>query len=311
MDPATLSKSKSLILLGPRQTGKSTLLKEVLPDALYFNLLDDVLFRQWVAHPEYLRQQVPASSSKSTQRPQWVVIDEIQRIPNLLNEVQLILDSRKDIRFVLTGSSARKLKRGHANLLGGRAHFSQLHPLVYPEIGTLRLLDRLQRGGLPAIFDSEDYKEDLKAYVGGYLKEEIQAESLVRNLGNFARFLETAALCNGLQINLTQIGSDLGISPRTIKDYFTLLEDTLIGNLLDPFSKTKKRKAVAIPKFYLFDLGAANALQGRFSITPQTPFFGGAVEHLVYLELKAWLQYRRRDEVLGYWRSQTQFEVDF
>lgn len=293
-----------MILLGPRQTGKSTLLKHFAPDALVFNLLDDVIFRQLVAHPEFLRQQIPLHQ-KSPPKAQLVIIDEIQRIPNLLNEVQLILDSRNDIRFVLTGSSARKLKRGHANLLGGRARFAQLFPLVYPEIQTLKLNERLLRGSLPAIFDSPENQEDLKAYVGGYLKEEIQMENLVRNIGNFARFLEAAAICNTEQLNYSQIGSDTGIPQRTIKDFFTLLEDTLIGNLLEPFSKTKKRKAVATPKFYFFDLGVVNALLSRFTISPSTPEFGKLCEHLIYTELKAWLSYNRRDDVLGYWRSQT------
>jgi len=299
---------KSLILLGPRQTGKSTLTQNFAPKALTFNLLDDALFRQFVAHPEQLRQLIPSSERSTTQT---VIIDEVQRIPNLLNEVQLILDSRQDIRFILTGSSARKLKRGHANLLGGRARFAQLFPLTYPEIQSLRLKDRLTRGSLPAILDSPEYEEDLKAYVGGYLKEEIQAESLVRNIGNFARFLETAALCNAEQINFAQIGSDTGIPARTVKDFFILLEDTLIGTLVEPFTKTKKRKAVATPKFYFFDLGVVNALLSRFSLAPSSPDFGKAVEHLVFTELKAWLSYQRRDDVLGYWRSQTKIEVDF
>lgn len=244
-------------------------------------------------------------------KPQLVIINEVQRIPNLLNEVQLILDSRSDIRFILTGSSARKLKRGHANLLGGRARFAQFFPLVYPEIQELRLIDRLTKGSLPAILDSPEYQEDLKAYVGGYLKEEIQAESLVRNIGNFARFLDTAALCNAEQINFSQIGSDTGIPARTVKDFFILLEDTLIGTLVEPFTQTKKRKAVATPKFYFFDPGVVNALLSRFTLTPSTPDFGKACEHLIYTELRAWLSYQRKDDGLGYWRSQTKFEVDF
>ncbi len=298
---------KSLILLGPRQTGKSTLLKVLLPNALTLNLLDHALFRQLVAHPESLRQTVPPLSDV----PKIVVIDEVQKIPELLDEVQFILDTRSDIRFILTGSSARKLKRGHANLLGGRARFANLFPLVFPEIGELRLESRVVRGSLPAVLDSPEYQEDLKAYVGGYLREEIQAESLVRNLGNFSRFLEIAALCNGEQVNFAQVGSDTRIPQRTVKDYFTILEDTLIGFFLEPFSKTKKRKAVSTPKFYFFDLGVTNALLSRFSVTPGTAEYGKAIEHLIFCELRAYLAYSRRDDRLGYWRSQSQFEVDF
>lgn len=302
-----LIQRKSLILLGPRQTGKSTLLKILLPNVLTLNLLDHALFRQLIAHPESLRQMMPPVSDA----PKVAVIDEVQKIPELLDEVQFILDSRSDIRFILTGSSARKLKRGHANLLGGRARFANLLPLVFPEIGELRLEDRISRGSLPAILDSPEYQEDLKAYVGGYLREEIQAESLVRNLGNFSRFLEVAALCNGEQVNFAQVNSDTGIPQRTVKDYFTILEDTLIGFFLKPFIKTKKRKAVSTPKFYFFDLGVTNALLSRFSVAPGTVEYGRAIEHLIFCELRAYLSYARRDDRLGYWRSQTQFEVDF
>ena len=303
----SLISRKSLILLGPRQTGKSTLTKTIAPDAITLNLLDEALYRRFVTHPEQLKELLPRESSKV----QRVIIDEVQRVPNLLNEVQLILDTRNDIRFILTGSSARKLKRGHANLLGGRARFAQLFPLVYPEIGELRLNDRLTRGSLPAILDSPEYEEDLKAYVGGYLKEEIQAESLVRNIGNFARFLETAALCNAEQVNFSQIGSDTGIPSRTVKDFFILLEDTLVGNLVEPFVKTKKRKAVAAPKFYFFDLGVVNALLSRFTVSPSTPEYGKSFEHLVYAELRAWLSYQRKDDVLGYWRKSDSIRSGF
>lgn len=310
LELSRLLTSKSLFLLGPRQTGKSTLLKATLPEAISFNLLDEALFRSLISFPERLREYLPKLKS-SPQAPQLVVIDEIQRIPSLLNEVQLLLDTRSDLRFVLTGSSARKLKRGHANLMGGRARFAQLHPLVTPEIGALRLDERILKGSLPAILDSPEFKEDLKAYVGGYLKEEIQAESLVRNIGSFARFLETAAVCNTEQLNFAQIGSDTGIPQRTVKDYFVLLEDTLIGNFLEPYSKTKKRKPVATPKFYFFDLGVVNALLSRFSVSPGTPEYGKLFEHFIYTEIRAWLSYTRSDFGLTYWRSQSGSEVDF
>jgi len=312
LDPNPLVSRKSLILLGPRQTGKSTLLKTANPHSLYFNLNDEKLYREWSARPELMRQQLGAVQHLLIHP---VVIDEIQRLPNLLNEVQLAIDNDSRLRFILTGSSARKLKRGHANLLGGRAKFAELLPLVYPELasqtGGLRLQERITKGSLPSMIDSPDYKDELKSYVGGYLKEEIQAESLVRNIGNFSRFLEVAGLCNAEQINFTEVGNDCGVPPRTVKDFFTLLEDTLVGRILEPFSKTKKRKSVQTPKFYWFDIGVCNAICSRFDYGPATPEYGKAFETLVYLELRAWLSYRRRDEPLRFWRSQSRLEVDF
>ena len=296
---AEIIATKSLFLVGPRMTGKSTLLREALPEALYLDLLDSDLFRRLSARPDYLRELVKNNTKT-------VVIDEVQKLPEILDEVQRLIDQDKELRFALTGSSARKLKRGAANLLGGRALFLNLHPLVSPEIGQeTRLLDRLNRGSLPAIIDSKYYERELGAYVGVYLREEIQAEGLTRSIGNIGRVLETAALCNGQQVNFTQVGSDAQVPPRTVADYFQVFEDTLIGSILPSFRETKSRKAVATPKFYFFDTGVARVLSRTGEIQKGSKAFGDAFEHLVYLEIKAYLDYSFSNARLSYWRSES------
>jgi predicted AAA+ superfamily ATPase len=293
-----------LFLLGPRQTGKSTLLKTQFPHAIYIDLLHNDTFRMLSRAPETLRELVTSSQN-------IVIIDEVQKLPVLLDEVQALIDRDSDLRFILTGSSARKLKRGAANLLGGRALFYSLHPLVSKEVAFDRLEDQLCRGSMPGILDSELYWEDLKAYVGSYLREEIQAEGLTRSIENFSRFLDFCAHLNGEQMNYTKIGNDADISPRTIKDYVKILEDTLVGYCVPPFRSKSGRKTVATEKFYLFDVGVAHALLGRKSIERGTPDFGKALEHYVFLELKAKIDYGRFDQKISYWRTQNQLEVDF
>lgn len=297
-------KHKSIFLFGPRQTGKSTLAHEALPDAAFYDLLEADTFRELSARPEYLRQTLGDQQSV-------VVVDEIQKLPSLLDEIQLLLERNKKLRFVLTGSSARKLKRGAANLLGGRAWVCRLHPLVSAELGHRRLLDRLNRGSLPAIIDSEHYKEDLKAYVGTYLHEEIRAEGLTRSIENFSRFLEVAGLTSGEQINFSAVADDAGFPPRTVREHYQILEDTLVGHQLPAYQKTSKRKPVATAKFYLFDVGVANTLKRTPMIEAASDAYGRALEHLVFLELRSFLDYRRLDHELTYWRSRSQFEVDF
>lgn len=300
----TLLQHKSLFLFGARQTGKSTLLHQRFPDAVYFDLLEADTFRELTARPEYMRQTIPSGTK-------IVVIDEVQKLPSLLDEVHLLIESDPKLRFLLTGSSARKLKRGGANLLAGRAWITHLHPLVAAEVGTDRLLDRLNRGSLPVVLDSALPHEDLKAYVGTYLHEEIRAEGLTRSIEAFSRFLALAGSCNGEQVNYTAIGSDAGVPPRTVREFFQILEDTLIGHLLPAYRKTEKRKPMATSKFYFFDVGVANTLLKRGAVVPGSESFGRALEHLVFLELRARLDYGRVDLPLTYWRSQSKIEVDF
>lgn len=295
---------KSLLLLGPRQTGKSTLALASFPDAVYINLAAADTFRELSERPELMRQRL----QRGTKR---IIIDEAQRIPELFDEVQVLLDRDKQLRVLLTGSSARKLRRTGINLLPGRIWQTHLFPLVYPEFGAARILDRLVHGSLPGIIDSKDFRQELKNYVGLYLDEEVRAEGLVRGIGDFSRFLGVAALSNGQQLNFTNISNDTGIKVNTVRSYFQILEDTLIGHQLPSFRGTSTRKAVATPKFYLFDNGVVNALLNRFEITEESELYGLGLEHLVFSELRAFLSYTQLDEELTYWRTHSKIEVDF
>ena len=304
LDLRALVEDRSVFLFGPRQTGKSTLVRRTFPEAAVYDLLEADTYRQLSAHPEYLRQTLEPER-------RVVVIDEIQKCPPLLDEVHLLIERNRSLRFVLTGSSARKLKRGGANLLAGRARVARLHPLVSAEVEGDRLLDRLTRGGLPAFLDAREPRQDLRAYVGTYLQEEIQAEGLTRSIGNFGRFLDVAGLTNGEQINFTAVASDAGLAPSTVREHYRILEDTLVGDQLPPYRRTRTRKAVATARFYFFDVGVANTLRRTGVIEPGSDAYGRALEHLVFLELRAWLDYHRRDDPLTYWRSRSQLEVDF
>ena len=212
-------------MLGPRQTGKSTLLLHEFPGAKYFNLNAADDFREISARPESIRRGL-------TKKDTLVIIDEVQKLPSLLNEVQLMIDSHPSTRFLLTGSSARKLRRQNVNLLAGRAWFADLFPPVSPEVEFAQFEKRLNIGGIPSILDSPDSREDLNAYVGTYLAEDIRAEGLTRSLEAFSRFLEVAALSNGKEINFTEVGNDAQVPARTIREYYTVLQDTLLGATL-------------------------------------------------------------------------------
>lgn len=297
-------KERSLFLLGPRQTGKTTLLQELFPSATVYDLLQANQFQELSADPTLIRQRLKSSDT-------LVVIDEVQKLPILLDEVHSLIQRNSALRFVLTGSSARKLRRGGVNLLAGRARIRYLHPLVSPELNYDRLLERLERGGLPFIIDSSSPREDLQTYCGTYLQEEIRAESLVRSIENFSRFLLVAGLTNGTQLNYENVARDAGLAARTVREYYQILCDTLVGHIVEPFGATTRRKAVGIPKFYLFDLGVANFLTKTGEIQKGSKNYGDAIEHLVFLELKAFLDYQASDLPLSYWRSTTKFEVDF
>lgn len=296
---------KSLFLFGPRQVGKTTLLRQAFPGARYYNLLEADVFRVLSQQPELIREQLTAEEK-------LVIIDEVQKLPVLLDEAQTMLDRDRELRFIFTGSSARKLRRGGANLLGGRAWISRLHPLVAPELDYENLERRLNRGGLPFIYNSEEPQEELNSYIGTYLMEEIQAEGAVRSIESFSRFLPVAALANGEQINFTEIGNDCQVPPRLVREYVQVLDDTLVGHQLEPYQKTKKRKPMATAKLYLFDVGVANALMKRGLVAPGGESFGRALEHQIFIELRAYLDYARlTDFPLTYWRTTSQIEVDF
>lgn len=304
LDLRPLLKHSSLFLFGPRQTGKTTLLRTLFPQTTFYNLNELDTFRELAAHPETIRQRL---SPKET----LVIIDEIQKLPALLNEVHSMMDRNPKLRFVLTGSSARTLRRGGVNLLGGRARIRHLHPLVSAELGPGALDRRLHYGSLPSVFTSAEPEEDLGAYVGAYLEQEIRAEGLVRSIETFSRFLEVAALSNCQLLNFTEIGSDAGVPPRTVREHFQLLEDTLVGHLVPAYRKALKRKPVSNAKFYFFDVGVARYLRREGLAKRGSAQWGQALEHQVCLELVAYLSYRGLRAPISFWRIYSKMEVDF
>lgn len=297
-------KNKSHFLFGPRQTGKTSLVRMQLPDAIRIDLLDEDEFLALQNKPTSLRERIQKAEK-------IVIIDEIQRVPALLNEVHRLIESQSGLRFLLTGSSAVKLRRKGVNLLGGRARSLHLHPFVSAELGKeFDLGKALLYGSLPSIYLSDQPRQDVKAYVGEYLREEIAMEALTRNLQGFSRFLEVAALSNGQLINYQKIANDAQIKRSTTQNYFDILIDTLIAHPLEPYLKTKSRKAIATSKFYFFDLGIVNYLKGLREIPRKTSLFGDALEAYIHHELRSWVDYSDDGE-LKYWRSTSDFEVDF
>lgn len=297
-----LLKNKSFFLFGPRSTGKTTLIQEQLPNAQVYDLLDSETYARLLRRPKILEEELGTESKV-------VVIDEIQKLPSLLDEVHRLIQKKK-ITFLLTGSSARKLKKGGANLLAGRAWEAQLMPLTSAEIPEFNLLKYLNRGGLPQVYDSKEPNEELESYVSTYLREEIQAESFTRNIQGFAEFLDLAALSNGEEINFERMSSDCQVSPSTLKNYFQILDDTLIGFQLKGFTKTKKRKAISRAKHFFFDIGVTNNLCKRGQIQAKSELFGKAFEHFIVLEARAYNSYFRKQMELTYWRSTSKMEVD-
>ncbi len=303
--PAT----ETFFLWGPRQAGKTTLLKKHYGDCRWVDLLQADQFRRYVVNPEFLRQEIEAERGGGG--PTQVVIDEIQKVPALLDEVHWLMENR-NIRFALCGSSARKVRRGAANLLGGRAVRYQLHGLTAAEIGPGFDLDRLlNHGYLPRIFDADRPGRLLDAYVADYLKEEVAAEGLVRNLPAFSGFLDAAALSDGELINFSNIGTDCGVSGHAAKSYFEILEDTLLGRWLPAYRKRPKRRVVGAPKFYLSDVGVVNRLARRGTLSRGSDAYGRAFENWISHELSAYLDYAEDGDDLSYWRLAGGTEVDF
>jgi predicted AAA+ superfamily ATPase len=302
LDISALLDKRSLFLLGPRQTGKTSLIHHILPDTLFYDLLDSSNYLAFSRNPGRLAEEIGSSVKR-------VVIDEIQRIPSLLNEVQRLIETR-NVNFLLTGSSARKLRRGGINLLGGRARVKYLHPLTYRELGdNFNLNHAMQRGLLPSVYFSDDPRADLESYAGLYLQQEIMAEGATRNIPAFSRFLKIAAHSNGGIVNFTNIASDAQVARTTVYEYYEILKDTLILRELPPWRKTVKRKPLASSKYYFFDVGVVSALQGR-PFLPGTPEFGEAFETFIMHELSCFSDYVS-GEPLSFWRSTSGFEVDF
>lgn len=294
----------SIFLFGARQTGKSTLLRSQFPNSVFIDLLDSELRMRFQRKPSLLYDML-----KDKTLGTLVVIDEIPEVPELLNEVHRLI-SEKGLLFVLCGSSARKLKRKGYNTLGGRAYPCYFYPLTSVEVPDLDLDRALTFGMLPTHYLANNPRRLLSAYVDVYLKEEILEESLVRNLTGFQRFLEIAALTNGEIVNYANIASECGVSAQTVKSYFDILEDTLVGYMIPAYTKVMKRRLVQAPRFYFFDVGLTNHLLRRDSLVRGTPEYGHAFEHFVILELIAYIGYNHKEEKLSYWRTHSGIEVD-
>ena len=302
VDLSVLLAKKSHFLFGPRQTGKSFLIHQSLPGVRVYDLLDTSIYLALSQNPLQLSQEL-------TPQDRMVVIDEIQRIPDLLNEVHRLIETRR-IKFLLTGSSARKLRRGGVNLLGGRARTKHFHPLTYKELGKdFDLSQALTRGTLPSIYFSDDPRADLQSYAGTYLEQEIVAEGATRNVPAFSRFLKVAALCNGTIVNFTNVANDAQVPRTTVYEYFRILQDTLILHEVPAWRLSHKRKPLASSKYYFFDVGVVGMLQGR-TIRTGIPEYGEAFETYLAHELFSYRDYRTGDPV-SFWRSTSGFEVDF
>jgi uncharacterized protein len=302
---APLLAMKSFFLFGPRATGKTTLIRQQLAEtATIIDLLDSRYFLRLSSAPHELESIIAAAPADI------IVIDEIQRIPELLNEIHRLIESQ-NLTFLLTGSSARKLRRGKANLLAGRVWSAGMFPLIYQEIIDFNLERYLHYGGLPAVYLSEYPEEELDAYVNTYLKEEILAEGLIRRLPPFSRFLKTIALANGEMINFTKLANDCQVPPSTATEYVALLEDTLVGFLLPAWTESKKRKAIKTGKFYFFDPGITHILAGTEALDRNSNLYGKSFEQFICMELRAYLSYTRKKLTLTYWRSKNGHEVNF
>lgn len=295
---------EGMFLFGARQTGKSTLLKERFKGEIYYDLLDPDLRKFFKRNPNALKDALwekPAGT--------LAIIDEIQKVPELLDIVHTLM-VEKGLHFILSGSSARKLKRSGANTLGGRAIPETLYPLVWPEVTDFQLDRAVQNGMIPRHYMVPDATKRLKAYVEVYLNEEIREEGEVRELDAFERFMEVAAISDGEMLNYTNIASDCGVSTKTVQSYFQILYDTLIGYEIPAYRKVVKRKILQAPKFYYFDVGLANYLMGRHSLKRGTDDYGHAFEHLIMQEIIAYRGYNDKKDTISYWRTYDRKEVD-
>ena len=295
----------SMFLWGPRQTGKSTLLKQLFPDAQYYDLLKSEVYALYKMKPSRLRDEC-----MMMEEDEIVIIDEVQKIPELLDEVHWLMVNR-GIHFILCGSSARKLKRSGANLLGGRAIRKTLHPLVSAEIPDFDIDKAVNVGMLPRHYLASSPAKRIQAYVGDYLQQEVIAEALVRNLDSFTRFMEVAAISDGEMVNYTKIASECGVSSKTVKEYFVILQETLLGYMLPAYTKTVKRRVQIAPKFYYFDVGITNYLLHRDPLRRGTAEYGHAFEHLIVQEVMAYMDYSESMKGLSFWHTQNNaYEVD-
>ena len=300
---------QSAFLWGPRKTGKTTYLRDAFPDSLFFDFLKTDLSLEFAKRPSLLREQLLAKDAAKLEKP--IILDEVQKVPGVLDEVHWLIEN-KNLRFILCGSSARKLKRGRANLLGGRAWRMEMFPLVSAELPRIDLLQLLNRGAIPDHLFRDSWRKSLDGYLRDYLKEEVFAEGLTRNIPAFARFFDAAGYSHGEMINYANIARDAGVDSKTVKEYFQILVDTLLGRMVEPFAKRPSRQVISrAPKFFLFDVGVAGALVKRQILEARGPVFGRAFEHFIFMELAAHSSYRELGYEIRYWRTKSGLEVDF
>lgn len=295
---------EAMFLFGGRQTGKSTLLKERFPKAVYIDLLKSDVRNRFKQHPEEFRESLLRYPPETL-----VIVDEIQKVPDLLDEVHWLM-VEKGLWFILSGSSARKIKKSGANNLGGRAIPETLFPLVSTEIPDFDLERAVQNGMIPRHYMVANARNRMRAYIDLYLKEEIIEEALVQNVDEFVRFMEVAAIMDGEILNYENVASDCEVSANTVKAYYKILVDTLLGFEVPAYRKVIKRKLYKSPRFYYFDVGIANHLTKRYHLAPKTPEYGHAFEHLIMQEIVAYLGYTNSDEELTYWHTYENLEVD-
>lgn len=297
----------SFFLLGPRGTGKSTWLKHRYPNSLRLDLLDPETFRIYGARPERLREWIEGSP-----KIKQIVLDEIQKLPDLLPVVHQLIEEKRGWQFILTGSSARKLKRTGADLLGGRAVVRGMYPFMAAEMaGGFALATALESGTLPIVCSAVDPKDVLKAYAALYLKEEVQTEGLVRNVGQFARFLEVASFSHASTVNASNIARECQVERKVVEGYLTILDDLLLTFRIPVFTKRAKRELSAHPKLYFFDAGVYRSLRPHGPLDRPSEIDGAALEGLVAQHLRAWSDYGAWDSQLGFWRTRSGVEVDF
>ena len=300
---------QSAFLWGARKTGKSTYLKGRFPKSLIFDFLDTDLVLEFSKRPALLRERLLAQDTSVLKHP--IILDEVQKVPHILDEVHWLIEN-KGLQFILCGSSARKLKRGQVNLLGGRAWRFEMFPLVSAEVENLHLLRALNHGMIPSHYLEDQYQRSLKAYATDYLKEEVFAEGLTRNIPAFSRFFEAMGYTHGQLTNYSNIARDCGVDSKTVKEYYQILEDTLLGTMIPPFKKRQSRQVISqAPKFYLFDVGVAGALTSRHLTQERGELFGRALEHFIFMEIRAHRSFSELDYAIHFWRTKSGLEVDF
>jgi len=305
----SLPGGQSAFLWGARKTGKSTWLRNKFPGSIYYDLLKTDTMLEFIRRPALLRERIIAKDHNALQQP--IIIDEVQKVPQLLDEIQWLIENQ-GLGFILCGSSARKLKRGRGNLLGGRAWRFEMHPLISQEIPDFDLLRALNQGLIPAHYLQTQYRRSLRAYLQDYLKEEVFDEGLTRNIPAFSRFFEAMGYSHGELTNFSNIARDCGVDSKTVKEYYQILIDTLIGSYVTPFKRRQSREIITkAAKFYLFDVGVAGELTHRRLPEAKGEEFGKAFEHFIYMEIHAHRSYRELDYAINYWRTKSGLEVDF